>query len=110
MVHLTRFGDCRQDRRRHGGERKDQGRRLWSFRAGFLRKVVNQTALVLSAPGPAPRSAPVVGLTSVLDLVRSARLLIAAISVVESVAIASPLPPSTAPWSGRWSTYSHSSP
>src|SRR5512132_1338814 len=53
------------------------------------------TCLVEPAPGPAPKSAPVVGFLSVRDSVRDAAFFAGSASCEDDVTSASPSPPST---------------
>src|SRR4051794_34209801 len=66
--------------------------------------------LVRPAPGPAPRSAPVVGSDDGFDMVRSTILAATFLSLTPSLTVAMPSPPSTGITCSRLSTRSHSSP
>src|SRR5882757_2618329 len=68
------------------------------------------SSVVLPAPGPAPRSAPVVGLAAASDCNRSATFLATAASVRESLTLAVPSPSSAGITCSRSSTRSHCSP
>src|SRR5690606_4847455 len=77
---------------------------LAALQSGAARGVVRP------APGPAPRSAPVIGSAEGSDWVRAAKACTDFLSAADSLTEASPAPPSTAAWASRSSTTSHCSP